>query len=105
VFLGFRGGKGVTTAFGAFLAIAPAATSTALAIWIVVLALGKKVSVASLSAAIVYPLLLLFMREHLLTSELLLFLFSIITSLLVVFTHRANIARLMRGEEKNVRQK
>lgn len=105
VFLGFRGGKGVTTAFGAFLAIAPLATSAALAVWLVVLGLGRKVSVASLSAAVCYPLFLFAMRDNLLESELLLLLCAVIVSLLVVYTHRSNIARLLRGEEKDINER
>ena len=105
LFLGFRGGKGVTTAFGAFVAIAPLATSAALLVWIIVLALGRKVSMASLSAAVAYPIFLLLLKKDLLKSELLLFCFSLVVCALVVYTHRANIARLIRGEEKDIKER
>jgi glycerol-3-phosphate acyltransferase PlsY len=102
VFLGFRGGKGVTTAFGVFLGIAPVATAFALLVWIVILSVSKKVSLASVSAAVLYPIFLLVFREGLLESEMILFLFSLIIAILVVYTHKSNLLRLFRGEEKNI---
>ncbi|MFQ6103374.1 MAG: glycerol-3-phosphate 1-O-acyltransferase PlsY [Candidatus Glassbacteria bacterium] len=103
-FLGFKGGKGVTTAFGVFLAIAPIATAASLIVWMTILHFFSKVSVASMITAILFPAFLYLFRENLVESEKLLFFFSLAVALLVIFTHRSNILRLMRGEEKDIKE-
>jgi glycerol-3-phosphate acyltransferase PlsY len=102
IFMRFKGGKGVTTAFGVFLAIAPLATATSLAIWILVLYFTRRVSLASIASAVLFPLFLVFLRKNLFDSELILFIFSLMVTVLVIFTHRSNISRLLRGEEKKI---
>ncbi len=102
VFLGFRGGKGVTTAFGVFLAIAPLASSTSFATWIAVLWLTETVSVASITTAALFPVYLYLFRGDILGTELLLFIFAIVIAVLVIIRHRSNIARLLKGEEKHI---
>jgi glycerol-3-phosphate acyltransferase PlsY len=105
LFLGFKGGKGVTTAFGVFMAIAPFATLASLLTWALVLHLSKTVSVSSIATAVLFPIFLLLFRNKLLESELLLFIFSLTVSALVIYTHRSNIARLLKGEEKKIGMK
>jgi len=102
IFMKFKGGKGVTTAFGVFLAIAPVATAISLAIWILVLYFTRKVSLASITTAVLFPLFLVLLRKDLFGSELILFIFSLMITVLVIFTHRSNITRLLRGEEKKI---
>ncbi len=96
VWLGFKGGKGVATAFGVFIAIAPLAALCALGVFVVVFAITRYVSLASILAAVMMPpFCLLWMPDR---SPL--FVGGIIfLSLLVIAKHHANIARLMQGKE------
>ena len=96
VFLGFaRGGKGVATACGVFLALAPIQTLLSLLIFTVVVLSSGYVSLASLTAAVSLPVLLAVsagMRSPL-------FAVSVLTTAFVFWTHRANIGRLRQGTE------
>lgn len=95
VFLKFgRGGKGVATAAGVFLALAPIPTLAALAAFVLVLLVSRYVSLGSLVAATILPLAILLMQG---VSPL--FVVAVLIMLFVFWTHRANIARLRRGEE------
>lgn len=95
VFLGFgRGGKGVATAAGVFLALAPLPTAAALGAFALVLLVSRYVSLGSLIAAIVLPVVLFATQG---ASPL--FVVAVLIMLFVFWTHRANIARLRRGEE------
>lgn len=97
VWLGFRGGKGVATAFGVFLALAPWAALAGLGIFIIVFALSRYVSLASIMAAAAFPViaLLLHHRPRTAWSTAVLFLIPFI----VIVKHRQNIARLLSGTE------
>ncbi len=96
--LGFRGGKGVAAAAGAFLALAPAATGAAFAVFALVLVAFRYVSAASMAAAVTLPLGL--WRFH--ASRGVLFA-GVVVAVLVVVRHRANLARLAAGTESRVR--
>ena len=96
VFLLWRGGgKGVATAAGAFLALAPIPSLIALAIFAAVLFAWGWVSLGSLSAATALPIAIA-ARDGVRSP---LFLVSAVVAVFVFWTHRANIARLRRGEE------
>lgn len=96
IFLLWRGGgKGVATAAGAFMALAPLPSLVALAVFIIVLLARGYVSLGSLSAATVLPALIGF-REGVRSP---LFVVSAVVAAFVFWTHRANIGRLRRGEE------
>jgi acyl phosphate:glycerol-3-phosphate acyltransferase len=94
--LGQKGGKGVATAGGVFLGVAWLPAVIAIAVFIVVFATSRYVSVASLSAAVALPFAFLFTGAAI-TDPF--FIASIVVALFVFFTHRANIGRLRRGEE------
>jgi glycerol-3-phosphate acyltransferase PlsY len=96
VWLSFKGGKGVASALGVFLALAPLAALCALGVFIVVFAITRYVSLASIVAAIVLPVFcMLWMPDR--TPV---FVGGIIfIALLVISKHRANISRLMQGKE------
>lgn len=100
VFAGFRGGKGMGTAFGVLVSLAPVASLITLAIWIVLVVTVKIVSVGSLCAAVVFPGIL-FLQKFTWDPELhvaLLYLGMALAALVFV-THRSNIKRLLKGEE------
>ena len=100
IYMRFRGGKGVATAAGVFLALSPNAVALAFLVWLVVLALSRMVSLASLSAAGTLIIALL-VAEPRSPVQLL----GIAVALLVVFAHRANIVRIIRGEESRFGRK
>ncbi|HUU29773.1 MAG TPA: glycerol-3-phosphate 1-O-acyltransferase PlsY [archaeon] len=98
----FRGGKGVATATGVFLAICPWALVLSLAVWLGMMAVFRIVSLASLAATAFLPAFVYFTVDHELPGFSVIQAFSIIIALAVVLTHRSNIARLLRGEEKRL---
>ncbi len=102
VFLRFRGGgKGVATSAGVFLALAPKATIAALVIFGVVVKLTGFVSLGSILAALALPLAVALTQGV----SSLFFWPSVVIAAFVVWTHRANIGRLRRGEEHSFKKK
>lgn len=97
VFAGFRGGKGVATTFGVLLALYPLLTLSCAGIFLVVLLISNYVSLSSMIAGIMFPVLLMTVFH---TPSLLLKIFSVVIAIALVVTHRKNIGRLVRGEEK-----
>lgn len=96
LFLGFgRGGKGVATACGVFLALAPVQALLSLLIFVVVVMSSGYVSLASLTAAVSLPVLL----GASVGTRSPLFYVSLLTTVFVFWTHRANIDRLRAGTE------
>jgi acyl phosphate:glycerol-3-phosphate acyltransferase len=95
VYLRFRGGKGVATAGGVVIGIAPMPALASIGIWVLVLALTRIMSVASLSGAVVFPIAAFLLSPE---DKTLLWVSSTI-ALFIVFTHRANIKRLFVGTE------
>lgn len=102
VYLGFqKGGKGVATAGGVFLALAPLATALGLAVWVLVFLPSGYVSLASLVTAVSFPFAMLASGTP---ARSALFAIAVIVAGFVVWTHRSNIARLRRGEEHRFRR-
>jgi glycerol-3-phosphate acyltransferase PlsY len=90
------GGKGVATASGVFLAFALVPMLIAEVVWIAVFYFTRYVSLASLAGAAILPIaILVFYRDP----QSPVFIASVIIAVFVFWTHRANIARLRRGEE------
>ncbi|MGO8765378.1 MAG: glycerol-3-phosphate 1-O-acyltransferase PlsY [Limisphaerales bacterium] len=104
--LNFKGGKGVATSAGVFLALTWQAMSIALAAWIIVLALTRYVSMASIAAALVLPTATWFIlaRDGNLKSPgaIILGSVTIAAALMVIIRHRGNIQRLRAGTEKQI---
>jgi glycerol-3-phosphate acyltransferase PlsY len=94
LFLRFEGGKGVATAFGVFLALAPVATSISMAVFAVVFAATRIVSISSLAAAIAAPISLWVLGYPPLVTALVGFI-----ALMITWRHRDNIQRLLAGTE------
>ena len=94
VWLGFRGGKGVATAVGVFVVFAPLALLCAGIVFLIVFLLMRYVSLASMTAVASIPLMV---SPNGLTSPI--FLSSVAAAVLVIFAHRANLSRLIKGTE------
>jgi len=96
IWLGFKGGKGVATALGVFIAIAPLAALCAVGVFIIIFAITRYVSLASILAAVMLPVFCLLWspdRSPVFVGGV------IFLSLLVIAKHHANISRLMQGKE------
>lgn len=106
--VGFRGGKGVATTFGAFSALFPLpGVLLVLAVWGVVTFTTRYVSLGSIAAAIALPLVSIMgsWRHGKLADgswNMPLFLFSCIAGILAIWKHRSNIARLREGTEAKI---
>ncbi|MGO9519526.1 MAG: glycerol-3-phosphate 1-O-acyltransferase PlsY [Candidatus Korobacteraceae bacterium] len=98
VWLGFKGGKGVATAVGAFAALAPRAIVVALVLFIIVVALTRYISLGSMVAAAAFPLLVLWFNPAERTTAPILLLIAA-SSLLIIVRHKDNIGRLLVGTE------
>jgi glycerol-3-phosphate acyltransferase PlsY len=97
VWLRFKGGKGVATAFGVFLALAPLAAVAALIVFILAFALSKYVSLASILAAVAFPIFAVLLPHPARSPWLIAVL--IFVPVIVIAKHRQNIARLLNGTE------
>ena len=97
VWLRFKGGKGVATAFGVFLALCPLAALAAFVLWLIIVALSRYVSLASILAALVLPFLTLWRSpgRYGWASGTLVF----VCCWMVIVKHRQNIERLIQGTE------
>jgi glycerol-3-phosphate acyltransferase PlsY len=105
IFAGFKGGKGVLTAAGAFLAMLPIDVTIAIGVWIIIFAATRIVSVGSLAAATALVASVLIRRFVLHTAIAdSLVVAAVITGVLVFVTHRSNIKRLLAGTESGFKK-
>jgi glycerol-3-phosphate acyltransferase PlsY len=106
VFAGFRGGKGLATAGGMFIGVAPVEVAVSLGVFALVFFVTQYVSLGSLSAAVTFPATM-FLRENVCFANIqgynTLIFFSLGISLLIIYTHRTNIGRLLKGTENKIR--
>jgi len=101
VWLKFKGGKGVATSLGVFLAIAWTPTLITFGLWMLVFAVSRIISVASLCAAFIFPFMITGYYLH--TGGLKWLLpISIFLACFIFYTHRHNIQRLRQGTEKKL---
>jgi glycerol-3-phosphate acyltransferase PlsY len=97
VWLKFKGGKGVATGVGVFLALIPKAVLIVLAVFIVIFALCRYVSLASIVATAAFPVVSWFyVRE---TGKAVFMPFIVAAALLIIVKHHQNIRRLLSGTE------
>jgi glycerol-3-phosphate acyltransferase PlsY len=97
IFFGFKGGKGVATALGIFLGLSPWVGLAVLATWLLMAFLFRFSSLAALTAALLSPLYLwLILHSEVLVGV------GLTMALLLVSRHRANIERLLKGEESRI---
>ncbi|HTL48474.1 MAG TPA: glycerol-3-phosphate 1-O-acyltransferase PlsY [Verrucomicrobiae bacterium] len=101
LWLGFKGGKGVATSLGVFIGVCPVPALLAFSLWILIFSISRIISVASLAAAVVFPIAVALTCRGkpgfpALQSV------SLLLTVFIFYTHRANIGRLKRGEEKRL---
>ena len=101
VWLGFRGGKGVATGVGAFLALSPLAVACAGLIFIAIVWATRYVSLGSITAAALLPLFVWILsgRTQPAAAQAPLLTAALMGAAIIIFMHRANIARLLGGTE------
>ena len=104
VWLGFKGGKGVATSVGVLFGLMPAAALTVLAVWFVTFQATKYVSVASIVAAVALPVTAGVM-VHFEKAGMPLVYFCACLAVVIVWRHRSNVSRLMKGTEPSFRRK
>ena len=102
LFLGFRGGKGVATAAGVLLAINPWLGLATIATWLIVAVFFRYSSLAALAAAVFAPAYAWFGQRLLWRLQPAVLLALLAMCLLVIWRHRANIGKLLRGEESRI---
>ena len=111
--VGFKGGKGIATSAGVLLGLAPVAVAICLGVWLGIVTLTRIVSVASLSAAVTLPVVVYLlpqregtaggMAEGTAEGTAMLW-FAGALAVFVVWSHRSNIGRLLKGEEASFRR-
>lgn len=102
IYFGFKGGKGVATALGILLTTNYQIGLICLVFAIILIALTRMVSVGSLAAAILFPVLTLFLAKENFIVEGNYIVYSIIIALIVIFNHRSNVKRLLNGTENKI---
>ena len=107
VFFGFKGGKGVATSLGILLLSNWQIGLICLVFGIVLIILTRMVSLGSCAAAVLFPVLTLFINDHytVLTegkSGSTYFIYSVILAVIVLYNHRSNIKRILSGTENKI---
>lgn len=103
IFAGFKGGKGVGTGAGMIIGLAPLPVLICLIVFIVTVALTRYVSLGSILASITFMVVVLLQKYVFdidISTQLLVF--SVFVPILIVFTHRSNIQRLLKGQENKI---
>ncbi len=108
IFAGFRGGKGIATAAGMLIGIAPTEFAICVAMFFVVFLLFRYVSLGSIAAAVTFPASMFF-RHNILGDDIhsykTLFAFGFVVALILIYSHRQNIKRLLEGTETKFRRR
>ena len=103
IFFGFKGGKGVATSLGILIMSNWQIGLICLVFGVVLIALTRMVSLGSCAAAVLFPVLTLFINENYIVSQGSSYLiYSIILAVIVLFNHRSNIKRILSGKENKI---
>ena len=103
IFFGFKGGKGVATALGILLMTNWQIGLICLVFALVLMALTQMVSLGSCAAAVLFPVLTLFIKDHYIVAEGgSYFIYSVILAVIVLYNHRSNIKRMLNGTENKL---
>jgi glycerol-3-phosphate acyltransferase PlsY len=98
VYIKFKGGKGVATALGVFLAISPEAVIMAFIIFLLVVVFSRYISFASMVSAFFMPFLLFYSLK-----DIYVFFAAVFISILIIYKHTPNIKRLLAGNEHKIK--
>jgi glycerol-3-phosphate acyltransferase PlsY len=105
VFAGFRGGKGIATGLGVLIMIVTVDMALALGVFFLVVTFSRYISLGSIAAAVAVPVILV-IRENIFGINIqgyhTILPFTIALALLVIYTHRKNIDRLIKGSENKI---
>lgn len=101
IFFNFKGGKGVATSLGVLLIINWQIGLICLVFALLLMALTRFVSLGSVSAAILFPVLTIFIHSHYIVDGSYI-IFALLLGAFVVFNHRANVKRLLEGKENKL---
>ena len=103
IFFGFKGGKGVATSLGILLMTNWQIGLICLVFALVLMVLTQMVSLGSCAAAVLFPVLTLFIKEHYIVAEGgNYFIYSVILAGIVLYNHRSNIKRMLNGTENKL---
>lgn len=103
IFFGFKGGKGVATSLGILLMTNWQIGLICLVFALLLMALTRMVSLGSCAAAVLFPVLVLFIKQHYIVTEGMdYFIYSVILAVIVLYNHRSNIKRIMNGTENKL---
>ncbi len=103
IFFNFKGGKGVATALGVVLVTNWQIGLICLVFALVLMVLSRMVSLGSVGACVLFPVLVLFIKNNYIVTEGSSYLiYSIILAIIVAFNHRSNIKRLLNGTENKI---
>ena len=103
VYFGFKGGKGVATSLGVLLMTNWKIGLICLVFALVLMAVTRMVSLGSIGAAVLFPVLVLFIHTNFTISEgSSYFVYSVILAAIVIFNHRANVQRILNGTENKL---
>ena len=101
IYFKFKGGKGVATSLGVLLIINWQVGLICLVFALVIMALTRMVSLGSILAAVLFPVLTVFINQNYLVDGNYI-IFGIIIATFVIFNHRENVKRLLKGEENKL---
>lgn len=102
MFFGFKGGKGVATSLGVLLLINPEIGGICFVFAILEMALTRMVSVGSINAAILFPVLTIFIKENYIANDYNYIIFGFAMAAFVIFNHRSNLKRIYNGTENRI---
>jgi glycerol-3-phosphate acyltransferase PlsY len=100
LFAGFKGGKGVGTLFGVGMALYPVAVWFPVIMFVVILLFTGYVSLASMLGALIFPFVVILYTKQ---ENMGLIILSVVVAIFVLWTHRKNVQRLLKGEENRFR--
>lgn len=102
IFFGFKGGKGIATSLGVILLVNWQIGLICLVFALAIMAFTRTVSIGSVAAAILFPILVLFIGKDFFVVQGNYFAFSLLLAALVIFNHRENVKRIISGNENKL---
>lgn len=98
IFARFKGGKGVATSLGVIIGIYPEAALICIMVFLAVFIMSNYVSLGAITASIIFPITVIFIFKQSFSLEI----FSVVLSFLVIYKHKLNIKRLLKGNENKM---